>query len=153
MAEKRNAHHAGEFGDELRSGQGEDGRQMQLLSTSLTNVITNPETGFAKAQRRADEAIEYLAVYPMAWRAAKRHARQCIREGRRIETHALVAAVKAAGGREMRFNNNHGAFLTRLLARDSASVAANLEFRGSMYDQLDLGKYLEMVRNQQRLGL
>lgn len=113
-----------------------------------------PLTDNDKAMMRADECMEYLTVNPDAWPAAQAYATDCMLNGRRIETHALVMAVKDAvgDGSPFSFNNNHAPFLRRLLAADNHVLYDYLELRGSMYDGLDVDRCVRILRNKHRNG-
>lgn len=148
MTNDNGTRRAGGFGEGKRDGQGESGEQMALFAVNLEdNATTSKVSLFKKAQARAEEALEYLAYYQMAWQAAVDYALACARDDVRIEGHTLVAAMKEAGGDVVPIDNNHVSFLLRMLARSSERIAEHVQLRSSMYDLLDLNKYAAIVQN------
>ncbi len=150
MGTKNSTRNAGHFGEGARCGHGESGEQMCLFTDSANDFNTT-DPRYELARKRADEAMERIAECPEMLQAVRRYCEDCASKGRRIEAHAAFGYVKNhnfinhSTGQEFDLNNNHIGFFLRILAAENPNVAAHMKFRGSMFDLLDMNKYVAAI--------
>lgn len=143
MTNDKKTRRAGNFGEEQRDGERENGNYAALrVADSRPHVTTSGDESdvLAKALRWQAYGREWRADNAPAWQAFEAYADECIEEGKLLSGNALHAIVKKNDyvnlrtGKTTSLNRYVLPLFTRWLLREHPGLRA--ELRRSFFDVL-----------------
>lgn len=137
MARTKKTRRAGNFGEEQR-----DGRKLDSVAPFEAAICDDDTTRTLALVR---EGREWVKACPEAWNAARRHALDRARAGRRVTWHDVASVVTSRDyldhrdGRDVRLDNSLGPLLMRWIVVLHPETAPFVERRRSRFDEVEVG--------------